>query len=129
MVLGSRKHVLSIGWDWALPLIPYGEKFKRHRKYLQDYFKKSSLPNYYHIQLNEVHKMLNDILDDPTDYADHVKRMAAGITMMMTYGHQVNDINDHFVTIAERGVKTIEAVGAVGAHIVDLFPIRKSSVS
>ena len=42
---------------------------------------------------------------------------------------EVNDINDHFVTIAERGVKTIEAVGAVGAHIDDLFPIRKSSVS
>lgn len=48
--------------------------------------------------------------------------MAAGITMLMTYGHEVQTLDDHFVNLAERGVKTIEAVGAVGAHIVDLLP-------
>ena len=102
--------------------MPYGDKFKRHRKYLQEYLKKPRLPNYYHIQLNEVHKMLSDVLDDPENYKGHIMRMAAGITMMMTYGHEVKGPDDHFVNLAERGVKTIEAVGAVGAHIVDLLP-------
>ncbi|KAI0757953.1 cytochrome P450 [Fomes fomentarius] len=111
-----------IGWNWALPIVPYGDKFKRHRKYLQEYLKKPRLPNYYPIQLKEVHRLLNDLLDDPVNYKAHIKRMAAGITMLMTYGHEVKTLDDHFVNLAERGVKTIEAVGAVGAHIVDLLP-------
>ena len=115
----------SIGWDWALPIVPYGDKFKRHRKYLQEYLKKPRLPNYYPIQLHEVHKMLNDVLDDPENYKAYIKRMAAGITMMMTYGHEVKSLDDHYVNLAERGVATIEAVGAVGAHIVDLLPPRE----
>lgn len=49
-------------------------------------------------------------------------RMAAGITMLITYGHKVKSAEDPFIQLADRGVATIDAVGAVGAHIVDLVP-------
>ena len=44
--------------------------------------------------------------------------------MMMSYGHAVESKDDRFITIAEKGVQTIEAAGAIGAHIVDFLPWR-----
>ena len=46
--------------------------------------------------------------------------------MMITYGHKVQNKDDPFIQIADTGVATIEAAGAVGAHIVDFIPWRKS---
>jgi len=66
--------ILSIGWKWALPLVPYGETFRRHRRYLQQYFAKHRLPDYYFIQRKEAHHMLNDILDDPKNFKSHIER-------------------------------------------------------
>jgi hypothetical protein len=63
-----------IGWKWALPLVPYGETFKRHRKYLQQYFSKPRLPKYYSIQKEEAHRLLNNILEDPENYRSHIQR-------------------------------------------------------
>lgn len=42
--------------------------------------------------------------------------------MMLTYGHEVTSSDDSFIRIAEKGVLTIEAAGAIGAHIVDFVP-------
>nr|BAK09423.1 cytochrome P450 [Postia placenta] len=111
-----------IGWKWALPIMDYGEKWKRHRKYLQQFFHKQNIPKYYNIELKEVHHLLNDFLDDPENFTAHIKRLAGGVTMMLTYGHEVKSLEDPFIRVAEKGVLTIEAVGAVGAHVVDFVP-------
>lgn len=52
----------------------YGEKWKRHRKYLQQFFHKQNIPKYYNIELKEVHHLLNDFLDDPENFTAHIKR-------------------------------------------------------
>jgi hypothetical protein len=106
----------------------YSEKSKRQRRYLQSYFANSRLPDYYALQLNEAHRLLNDLLRDPSGYKTHIHRMMGGITMMMTYGHPVDSISDKFIAIAERGVATIRAAGTVGAHPVDLVPWRQLSI-
>lgn len=54
--------------------------------------------------------------------------MAGAITMMLAYGHTVDSHDDPFIKIAEKGVATIRAAGAVGAHIVDLVPWRQSTL-
>ncbi|KAF8904750.1 cytochrome P450 [Gymnopilus junonius] len=108
--------------NFSLTSMDYSEKSKKQRKYLQSYFSRQLLPNYYSTQIKEVHRMLYDVLQDPDNYRQHIKRMAAGITMMLAYGHEVKTMDDTFIKIAEKGVKTIEAAGAVGAHIVDLIP-------
>ena len=55
-----------------------------------------------------------------------ITSMAAGITMMIAYGHKVESEDDEFLAIADKGVATIEAAGAIGAHIVDFVPWRES---
>ncbi|OSX64655.1 hypothetical protein POSPLADRAFT_1053458 [Postia placenta MAD-698-R-SB12] len=111
-----------IGWKWALPIMDYGEKWKRHRKYLQQFFHKQNIPKYYNIELKEAHHLFNDFLDDPDNFTAHIKRLAGGVTMVLTYGHEVKSLEEPFIRIAEKGVLTIEAVSAVGAHVVDFVP-------
>lgn len=104
----------------------YSEKSRRQRRYLQSYFRPGKLDDYYHVQIAEASQLLRDMLDDPQSYRDHIKRMAGSIAMTVAYGRHVDSNDDPYVSIAEKGVKTIEAVGAVGAHIVDLVPWRKT---
>ncbi|KAI0088547.1 cytochrome P450 [Irpex rosettiformis] len=111
-----------IGWKFSLTSMDYSEKSKRQRKYMASYFAKARLPDYYPVQVREAHQMLNEILDDPNDYRNAIRRNAAGVTMMITYGHRVKSKDDEFIAIADKGVATIEAAGAVGAHIVDFVP-------
>ncbi|KAI0083867.1 cytochrome P450 [Irpex rosettiformis] len=111
-----------IGWKFSLTSMDYSEKSKKQRKYLQSYFQKGRLQDYYGIQIKEVHQLLNDFLNDPKAYRGHIRRMAAGITMMVAYGHKVESEDDEFLAIADKGVATIEAAGAIGAHIVDFVP-------
>ncbi|KAF8509044.1 cytochrome P450 [Gautieria morchelliformis] len=125
-IYSCRPHVPMagdvIGWKWALPLVPYGETFRRHRKYLQQYFAKPKLPDYYRIQQKEAHRLLNDLLDDPDNYKLHIERMAGAIIMEIVFGHEVKSNDDFFLQVASKGGRTIAAAGAVGAHIVDLIP-------
>ncbi|KAI0731821.1 cytochrome P450 [Fomitopsis betulina] len=111
-----------IGWNWSLPSMDYCEKFKRHRRYLQQYFSKSNLHKYYDLETKEVHKLLRNLLAGSNDVEGQIKRLAAGVTMLHTYGHEVVSVEDPWVRVAEKGVLTIEAAGAVGAHIVDFIP-------
>ncbi|KAG6907101.1 hypothetical protein DXG01_010514 [Tephrocybe rancida] len=125
-IYSCRPHVPMagdvIGWNWALPLVPYGEKFRRHRKYLSQYFAKQCLPNYYDIQTKEARRLINDLLEDPDNFRQHIERMAGAVIMEIVYGHEVKSIDDHFLQVASKGGRTIAAAGAVGAHIVDLIP-------
>ncbi len=52
----------------------YSEKSKKQRKYLQSYFQKGRLQDYYGIQIKEVHQLLNDFLDSPQAYRGHIRR-------------------------------------------------------
>ncbi|KAI0072731.1 cytochrome P450 [Panus rudis PR-1116 ss-1] len=114
-----------IGWNWSLPLVPYGETFKRHRKYVQTYFSKSRLSRFQHFQRKEAFRLLNDVLDTPQDYRSHIARMSGAIVMAIVYGHDARNHDDWLLNVASRGSKTIESAGAVGAHIVDLIPILR----
>ena len=52
----------------------YGDKFKRHRRYLQQFFHKQRLPEHYGLQVKEAQRLLNDFLDDPDNFSAHIKR-------------------------------------------------------
>ncbi|TCD70033.1 hypothetical protein EIP91_005285 [Steccherinum ochraceum] len=114
-----------IGWSWTLPLLTYNETFKRHRKYVQNYFAKPRVHLFYRFQRREVHRMLNDVLDSPKNYREHLGRMAGGIVMGIVFGHDARTQDDWLLQVASRGSKTISSVGPVGAHIVDLIPILR----
>ena len=52
----------------------YGEKFKRHRRYLQQYFSKANLHKYYDLETREVHRLLRNLLAGSNEIEPQIKR-------------------------------------------------------
>ncbi|KAF8484314.1 cytochrome P450 [Gautieria morchelliformis] len=125
-IYSCRLHVPMAGdvcqFKMTSILVPYGETFSPHRKYLQHF---QTITTYHKMKQNEAHRLLNDILDDLDNYKLHIERMAGSIIMEIVFGHEVKSNDDFFLQVASKGGRTIAAAGAVGAHIVDLIlPLR-----
>jgi cytochrome P450 len=73
LIIPQILHLISLQ-KFSLTSMDYSEKSKRQRKYLQSYFQKGRLQDYYPTQLREVHQLLNDLLDDPEDYRMSIRR-------------------------------------------------------
>ena len=62
-----------MGWDWALPLMRYGEKWRRNRRYFHQSFRKDASQQYEPLQLIKVRGLLNALLTSLGDPGEHFK--------------------------------------------------------
>ena len=64
-----------MGWEKVLNLLPYGDEFRRQRKWVQDAFQtKKSLQNYQALQRRAVIELLNRLVDRPDSFSEHFTR-------------------------------------------------------
>ncbi|KAK7679980.1 hypothetical protein QCA50_016926 [Cerrena zonata] len=115
-----------MGWRNALTNIPYGDKFRLHRKWMQNAFQtKESLDSYREIQRREVGRFLSNVSLTPHAWSSHFTRFSASLIMEIVYGHRVTSDDDEFVVIAERAGHETVTAGSPGSTLVDFFPILK----
>ena len=130
-----------MGWDSSLPQLPYGPRFRKHRRLILDHFNKS-VNSFRSTQRDEAYILLRDLLETPDAFLQHIrrwsnshvyssrltpqKRFAAGTIMKITYGHTVRSTDELYVRLAEEaGMGTVTA-GSPGSVLVDFFPARMS---
>ena len=66
-----------MGWDNVITHMKYGDRFRRHRKWMHDNFQaKTSLEGYRPIQRRETYMLLTDFLKAPNDFVNHINRYA-----------------------------------------------------
>nr|ANC28042.1 cytochrome P450 [Polyporus umbellatus] len=115
-----------MGWDSVLNNLPYGERFRKHRKWLQDALaSKPVLTSYQPIQRRETYTLLSGLCDSPELFMDHIKRWAAAIVLEVAYGYRVTHLGDELVQTAERTTVETVIAGSPGSMLVDFFPILK----
>ena len=54
-------------------------------------------------------------------------RSAAALVMNISYGHDVTEDDDVYVTLVEKGMKTLGYAGVYGTYVVDYLPFCESS--
>ena len=59
-------------WDFALALMPYGVRWKKHRRTFQEYFHANELYKYIPIQRREICAFLRRFLVTPDDFVNHI---------------------------------------------------------
>lgn len=65
----------SMGWDCAVTHMDYGERFRKHRRWIQDSFSsKRVLINYRPLQMREVYTLLNGFVEVPSAFSAHIRR-------------------------------------------------------
>ncbi|KAK1220118.1 hypothetical protein PQX77_017157 [Marasmius sp. AFHP31] len=113
-----------MGWDWSFGHMPYGPRWKAHRTMFHRQFQPSVVSAFWPIQLKEAHKLIRRLLSDPGNFINHLRNSASTI-MNVTYGIEIADEEDHYITVAETALEGMAKAAHPGAFLVDIFPILK----
>ncbi|KAF5310062.1 hypothetical protein D9619_010585 [Psilocybe cf. subviscida] len=114
-----------VGWDFSFGHMPYGSKWRSHRRVFHSEFQKSKAPKYWPIQTAQAHNLLARLLQSPLKLDLHLRHNAAAVIMMVTYGIKVSSENDPYISIAEKALEGMGQAASPGAFLVDFLPILK----
>ncbi|EGO22751.1 hypothetical protein SERLADRAFT_371048 [Serpula lacrymans var. lacrymans S7.9] len=114
-----------MGWDWSFGHMPYGERWRKHRKMFERQFRPAVAPTYWPVQRKEAHALLRNILDAPSDLIEHLRHNAASVIMNVIYGIEIAPRNDRYIDIAEKALDGMAKAAAPGAFLVDVLPFLK----
>ncbi|RDB29405.1 hypothetical protein Hypma_016002 [Hypsizygus marmoreus] len=131
----KRSHVYSdrpslpmlelMGWDFNTGLMPYGDRWRRHRRLFHQNFRKDAALAFQPTQTQKTHEFLVNMLSSPDNYAMHTRTIAAAIVMSTIYDHEIAPTNDRFVTAAEQAVTKLSEAFFPGAAAVNALPILR----
>jgi hypothetical protein len=84
----------------------------------------AAIPAYFPLLAAETHSFLQRLILTPTNYIEHTRRYAGGLTLSVVYGYEAAPYQDKFLVLAEECVKILSKDIASGGGIwpVDLFP-------
>ncbi|KIK93483.1 hypothetical protein PAXRUDRAFT_145010 [Paxillus rubicundulus Ve08.2h10] len=88
--------------EFNLAFLPYGDKWRHHRKMFNVALNKRVVHRYNTMQLQKVHELLENLMNTPKEHAKHFKTASVAAIMAVTYGYDVVRNNDPFVTTIER---------------------------
>ena len=65
-----------MGWDKILAFLPYGDKFRKHRRMMQQHFNSQAVVGFRPLQRVELYTLLDNLLKSPENFAHHFHRFA-----------------------------------------------------
>ncbi|OAX35687.1 cytochrome P450 [Rhizopogon vinicolor AM-OR11-026] len=108
--------------DFNTALLPYGDRWRLHRRILHQPFRQANIPTYHAGLLRTTHQMLFSFLQDPTNYASHIQMFPAFV-MSIVYDYQPKAKDDYLLHIMRRYLDLIVvAVGPSTLMILEAFP-------
>ncbi|KAI6045800.1 cytochrome P450 [Pisolithus marmoratus] len=108
-----------VGNSWVLSIIS-GEPHRERRSVAQRYFL-AQFKEWQRVQLESSRILLQNLLDDPGNWASSVQLAVASSVLRICYGHQVTDANDVLLKIVQDALE----VPRNHPYLVDVFPILK----
>jgi len=105
----------------------YGDGSRRQRKLINQAFGVQVIPSYHPLIETETHSFIRHLVADPSNYIDHTRRYAGGLTLSVIYGYEAVGNKDKFLTLGEECVDILSNKIASGGGIwpVDIFPSLK----
>ncbi|OAX34414.1 cytochrome P450 [Rhizopogon vinicolor AM-OR11-026] len=109
--------------DFAVGLMPYGDRWRLHRRILQHPFRQAAIPSYHNELLRGAHKMLFSILQDPTSYTSHFETFPLLFILPIMYDYEPKAKDDNVVHIIRRYLELLAAnLGPGATMIMETFP-------
>ncbi|KAG2068708.1 cytochrome P450 [Suillus decipiens] len=77
--------------------MPYGDRWRLHRRILHQAFCQAAIPTYHPAQLHSAHKMLFSLLQDPSNYTSHFQMFIMSFVLSIIYDCEAKDKGDRIV--------------------------------
>lgn len=72
--LADMHHFDRTSWDFSFAFMPYTVRWRRHRRYLHQYFHQGVIHNYQDVQRHAVRSFLKRMLNNPGDVGPEVRK-------------------------------------------------------
>ncbi|OAX32553.1 cytochrome P450 [Rhizopogon vinicolor AM-OR11-026] len=109
--------------DFNMGLLPYGDRWRLHRRILHQQFHQAAIHTYHDDLLRSIHKMLFSILQDPTNYTSHIKMFTSSFILSIVYDYQPKSENDRIVRFMLKFLElAVTATGPGAAMVIGTFP-------
>ncbi|KAJ7215403.1 cytochrome P450 [Mycena pura] len=109
-----------MGWNFNLR-----DEWRIHRRLFNQQFNMVASSSFSRVQRTAAHSLLRRLLDNPAGFRDHLKQMAGEVIISVTYGIDVQPVDDPYVALAENAIKSLSNARVPGRYIVDSIPILK----
>ncbi|KAF8874736.1 cytochrome P450 [Infundibulicybe gibba] len=114
-----------MGCDFFLSLMPYGVRWRRHRRLFHKHFNVNVVSKYLSVHSHETRLFLYALLKSPGEFRRHTRHTFASTIMNVIYGIKVQETDDPYIEAAEASLESIAEAGTPGAFLVDFMPILK----
>ncbi|KAI0789904.1 cytochrome P450 [Abortiporus biennis] len=110
-----------MGFSDIMVIMPYGEWWRKNRKYFHRYFNIEITQTYKNTQLDKARQILPCIASSPENIVRLMRRAAVSTIVKTTFGFDIKDMNDSYVVIAEKVAKGFSQAGLWGSFYVDII--------
>ncbi|KAI0772736.1 CyP450 monooxygenase [Trametes elegans] len=110
------------GWDWALPVMPYGPWWRKSRKTFHEFYNAGAVARYRPIQEEAVRRFLLRLARDPHQFPEHIRCAFGWAIMRIAYGLDIDRERTRYMTIAAETMATFARTFVPGKYLVDAFP-------
>ncbi|KIJ43395.1 hypothetical protein M422DRAFT_169954 [Sphaerobolus stellatus SS14] len=113
------------GWDFSFAALPYGLRWRRHRKVFHQYFNSGVVAKYKPIHNKEKVVFLQRLLESPENLMGHIRHSFASTILDIVYGYKVAEKADPLIHAVDQTMDGFCKTAFRGAFLVDIFPILK----
>ncbi|KAF9645995.1 cytochrome P450 [Thelephora ganbajun] len=111
--------------DWALSLLPYGEKWRSYRKLFHEILNVRTAENFDSHQYKRTHSFLWRLLNSPENFEDDITFLSGSLIMSIAYGLDVRSVDDPYLKATTEAMEGVKLAVVPGAFLVDIFPILR----
>ncbi|TDL20071.1 cytochrome P450 [Rickenella mellea] len=115
------------GWDGALPLLPYGSRFRAYRKNMSQLIgTKSAVSQFARLEAEETRRFLRRVMDNPDGLLWHIKKLAGAIILKISHGYTIDaDGKDPLLDLADEALGQFGLAVSPGVWLVDVIPFLR----
>ena len=133
-----------MGADWALGFMPYGNRWRIHRRLFHRFFNASAIERLDPQLFKGIRRFLRQLAESPEDFADHTRlyvtfrprcepkvqaltsfqRLGGSLILSIAYGIEANSQENQFFANAQQATHSLGPTLLPGAFLVDWIPLR-----
>lgn len=113
------------GFSWAFSLMPYGERWRKHRHAFHQRLNSTVFTRYTPVQTKHTRELLKQLHKSSNDWQLHIRHSIGAVIMEITYGIDILPENDPYIRTAEFTVGLVGTISGPGSYLVNTIPALK----
>ncbi|KAG2037427.1 cytochrome P450 [Suillus americanus] len=103
--------------------MPYGNRWRLHRRIFHQAFHQTAIPAYHATQLRSAHKLLFSLLQDPENYPNHFQMFTLTFMLSIVYDCEAKADDNHVASAITRyGELIVDGFAPAAMMLMETFP-------